>query len=353
MPPKLPEAPVRFGSASPPLTGSSLPLPTGARQRRFSISMEVLTAIDEERACSLREREEFFWLDLLRPTTEEIDALGRVLELHPIALEDTREFGQRPKVALYEGHVLLVFYTARVTDDRMPPAEPIEVHLHLSGSAVVTVHRQDCELLGRLHETLADQARDDEDFIVYRILDALTDAFYPVIAALEERIDQLEGEVLARTRRDQLTRIYRLRQDTRELQRLAASQRGHFPTAMNAIRGLPGHTHGSREYLRDVADHLVQIAGELQRQNDDLLALASTYFNANSDRLNAVAARLTIVGTLFVAWTLVTGFFRQNFGWLVDHIDHKQDFMVYGIGGLIAPTAILLTLFWVKRHDWF
>ena len=320
--------------------------------------MEVLTELDEERVRSLRERDEFFWLDLLGPSAEDIEALGRALELHPIALEDTREFNQRPKVDVYESHILVVYYTARVMRDSESPSggapvEPLEVHVHLSGSAIVTVHREKCDLLGRLHETLSDESTDDEDYIVYQILDALTDAFYPVISAVEDRIDALEGEVLARTRREQLSTIYRLRQDTRELQRLVAAQRDHFPAAMSAIRMLPGHSHGSREYLRDIADHLVQVAGELQRQNDDLLALASTYFNANSDRLNAVAARLTIIGTLFVLWTLVTGFFGQNFGWLVDNIDSKHDFLLYGLGALLVPTIVLLTLFWMKRRDWF
>ena len=238
-------------------------------------------------------------------------------------------------------------------DEGDPLVEPIEVHVHLSGSAIITVHREACELLARLHDTLGQEETDDEDFIAYQILDALTDAFYPVISALEDRIDAVEGEVLQRPRREHLAAIYRLRQETRELQRLVSDQRDHFPSAINAIRGLPGHTHGSREYLRDVADHLSQVAGELQRQNDDLLALASTYFNANSDRLNAVATRLTIIGTLFVMWTLVTGFFGQNFGWLVDNIDTRSDFLLYGIGGVLLPTVALLTLFWVKRRDWF
>ena len=86
---------------------------------------------------------------------------------------------------------------------------------------------------------------------------------------------------------------------------------------------------------------------------DDLTALTQTYFNANSDRLNAVATRLTIGGTLFVIYTVVTGFFGQNFGWLVDNIDSKYDFLLYGVGALVVPTVVLLTLFWVKRDDWF
>ena len=63
--------------------------------------------------------------------------------------------------------------------------------------------------------------------------------------------------------------------------------------------------------------------------------------------------RLTIGTTLFVAWTLVTGFFGQNFGWLVDNIASARSFVIFGVGGLVVPTVVLLTLFWFKRDDWF
>jgi magnesium transporter len=84
-----------------------------------------------------------------------------------------------------------------------------------------------------------------------------------------------------------------------------------------------------------------------------VMSLAQTYFNANADRLNQTATRLTVVGTIFVTWTLVTGFFGQNFGWLVRHVESENDFMIFGIGGLVLPSIALGTLFWVKRRDWF
>jgi magnesium transporter len=313
--------------------------------------VEVLTQVDEERIAALRERDEFFWLDLQAPTPAELGRLGELLGLHPLALEDSREFGQRPKTDVYDRSVLVVFYTAvpREGGDRV--ADPIEVHVHVSGGYVFTVRRDPCPPLDRLHETLVPQGTEVEDYLVYRVFDCLTDAFYPVIAAMESRVDGLEAQVLTRARREQLSEIYRLRQEARELQRLMAEQRDHFQAT--AISGLTGLSHGAREYLRDVGDHLAQVAGELQRQNEDLMALASTYFNANADRLNAVATRLTIVGTLFVLWTLVTGFFGQNFGWLVHNIDTRTDFLVFGIGGLLVPTVILLSVLWVKRRDWF
>ena len=253
--------------------------------------------------------------------------MGELLGLHPMAMEDTREFGQRPKVDVYESHVLVVFYTARRTGEDEPVAVPIEVHVYVSGDFVVTVRQEACDLLDELHDTLIPEDTAAEDYLVYRIFDSLTDAWYPVINAIETRVDGLEAEVFVRARREQLARIYRLRQEVREHHRLVSEQRDHFQPAAEAIRNLAGLTRGSKEYLRDVGDHLAQVAGELHRQHEDVMSLAQTYFNANADRLNQTATRLTVVGTIFVTWTLVTGFFGQNFGWLVRHVESENDFL--------------------------
>jgi magnesium transporter len=313
----------------------------------------VLTSVDDRKIREQRKQDEFFWLDLLSPSDEELEQLGTVLGLHPVAMEDTREFGQRPKLDVYDEHLLLVFYSARATGDSDWPAEPIEIHVYLSGGFVVTVRRERCLVLDKLHEELKNESTKEEEILLYRILDGLTDAYYPVIDAVEHEIDGIEAIVLNRPRRAHLTRIYRLKQCVHALQRLVTSQKEQFRDTTTEILGLAGFSHGSRAYLRDVGDHLAQVAGELQRQLDDLGSLTATYFNANSDRLNAVATRLTIGTTLFVAWTLVTGFFGQNFGWLVDHIRSGRSFVYFGVGGLVVPTIVLLALFYVKREDWF
>jgi magnesium transporter len=309
--------------------------------------MHVLTEVDAELIARLREEHHFFWVDLVGPSADEIHQLGDALGLHPVALEDTLEMGQRPKVEPYQGLVLIVFYTARA------PAQPLEVHIYISGDFIATVHPDPCDALVDLHDQLAQEPTRDEEMLIYRVLDGLTDAHYPVITGLERRIDALEVQILTRPRREHLTESYRLKQDVRELHRLTVAQLEQFKGAHDVISGLDGLTKGTRPYLRDIGDHLAQISGEYQRQLDDLLALTQTYFNANADRLNAVASRLTIGGTIFVVWTVVTGFFGQNFGWLVDNIDTKHDFLIFGVTGLLAPTVVLGALFWFKRHDWF
>ena len=315
--------------------------------------MHVLTEVDPAEIERLRERDEFFWIDLSSPSDADVERLGEALGLHPVALEDTREFGQRPKLDPYGSHLLLVFYTAIATGDPGWPAEPVELHIYLSGGYMVTVRRDACSIVEDLQRDLRAEEVHDEEMIIYRLLDTLTDAFYPVIDAVEESVDALESEVLRRPRREHLARSYRLKQCVHQLHRLVSAQRDQFQTARDAIVGLEGLTTGARPYLRDIGDHLYQVSGEFQRQIEDLMALTQTYFNANSDRLNAVATRLTVGGSIFVIYTVVTGFFGQNFGWLVGSIDTKRDFLLFGVGALVVPTVILLTLFWVKRDDWF
>lgn len=309
------------------------------------MSLRVLTGAELGELAGLLERDEFFWLDLEHPTAEAMHEVGEVLGLHPLALEDSLEFGQRPKYDPYEDQALLVWFGAQ-TGAAEIDVRPIEVHLHLSGSFVVTVHHSPTPAL----DTLRGRVRDSglpEDAVVYRILDTLTDTLLEAVERVEERIDRLEGEVLTQPRRSHLERIYRLKQAVSDLQRRAAAQREVFRTASEAISALPGLEKGSNVYLRDVADHLVQAVGELQRQSSDLATLTTTFFNANSDRLNAASERLAVLASIFIPLTLITGFFGQNFGWFVDAIDSRTDFFVFGLG--IPAVTVVVVLVLVRR----
>src|SRR6266480_4621858 len=96
--------------------------------------MQVLDTVDLDAIRALHEREEFFWLDVASPGDADLDALGALLEIPDLAIEDTKEFGQRPKLDDYGERVLIAFYGAHGT-------QLVEVHVHVSGKEVVTVRR--------------------------------------------------------------------------------------------------------------------------------------------------------------------------------------------------------------------
>ena len=310
--------------------------------------MEVLTAIDRERLRRQVSAGEFFWLDLVEPSEADLETLSDVLGIHPAAAEDSREWGQMPKLDEYDDHVLLVFFSAETHDEQ---TRPIEVHVYVSGQWVVTVRRCATRLDG-LHRWFETGAPEAEEQVLYHILDVLADGWDPVIREIDRRVDIVEAAVLERPRQGQLTTIYRLRQEVVELSRRAGPQRELFPGGVNMIHAIEGFDRGDREWLRDIDAHVDSIASDLRRLSADLTALTDTFFNANANRLNRTATMIAIGSVFFLMWTLVTGFFGQNFGWLVDNVDSKQDFLLFGVGGMLLPAVALAGVLWFKRGDW-
>jgi magnesium transporter len=308
--------------------------------------MEVLDAVDEPRLRRLLDDRRYFWLDL---PDGQLDAAGQLLGLHPAAMEDTREWDQLPKLDVYDDHLLLVFFSARVVGG---VAEPVEVHVYVSGNWIVTVRR--CPTpLDDLRERMVRSDFADEDEIVYLVLDAIMDGWDPVIDQVDGWVDELEGFVLDRPRQHQLGEIYFRKQQVNDLVRHIAPQQGRFPAAVEAVHALPGITRGSREWLRDVTAHLDIVASDLRRILSDLNDLTQLFFNANANRLNRTATRVTVAGVFFLLWTLVTGFFGQNFDYLVSSVDSRTDFLVFGVGGLVVPSVILGVVLWRRRRDWW
>jgi magnesium transporter len=313
--------------------------------------MHVLTAADAVELAGLRSHDDFFWLDLRDPTPADVEAMGTELGLHPLALEDTHEWRQRPKLETYDDYVFMVFYSVSSAESGHVDRS-MEVHVYVSSFFIVTVRRGECAHIDLLRGRLDPSADAAEEYLVYRILDELTDAFFPLVAATEARIDLLEAQVLDRTRHEQLETIYRLKQEIQRFERLVIAQQRYFPAAVDAIMALPGLSRGARPYLREIGDHLTHVAEELHRQHSDLAGLTETFYNANTNKLNVTATRLSVVATLFLVATMITGFFGQNFGWLVAGIDSRSDFLVFGLGGLLAPLGILGVYLWHRRDDW-
>jgi magnesium transporter len=305
--------------------------------------VRVLERFDRDELRDLRERDEFFWLDLESPSDEEVETLGELLGLHPLAVEDTFRFGQRPKLDTYEDHALLVFYGAALSADGRP--EGLEVHCFLSGGYLVTVRRCPCPELDALRGRLDRGAQGGEQWLVYRVLDAVTDTFFPVLEAVDVELDRVQDEIVARPSESQLGRIFAMRRALIELRQVVAPQRDLFARAIDDLVALPGLESDTHDYFRNVYDHLIRVSDALDTYRDVLATAADVYLSTVSNRLNDVMRRLTLIATIFLPLTFVTGFFGQNFEWLVDNMGSFVAFLVLGVGGLLVPLVILFVYF--------
>ncbi len=309
--------------------------------------MRFLDRIDRDAIADLLKRDEYFWLDLTDPADEDVAALGEVFSFHPLALEDTRKRGQRPKLDDFDEYMFLVYYGA---EEKREEVELVEVHAFLSGSYIVTTHRRECQALIEIRDRLERQPPRSEQFVIYRVLDGLTDTFFPVLERLDDRIERLDEEIFEDAQQSQLRDITAVRRTLVELRRVITPQRDLLARGTDDILEIPGLEVDSRNYFRDVYDHLIRLSDQIDSYRDLLAGSRDAYLSVVSNRLNQITKQLTVVATVFLPLSFVVGFFGQNFKWLVVNIQSPGAFFVLGIGSLIASVVALLA--WFRRSDY-
>jgi len=303
--------------------------------------MHVIDHYDAEEIRRLNMSGEFFWLDLTSPTDEQLAELGEILGLPPLAVEDSQGFGERAKIDDYGDRLLIVFYGAQREGGRY---DAVEVHIHLSHGRIVTVHRGRCEPLEsvrRLH------AHSDQE-IVYRILDALSESVLTILRSIEAEATRLEDVAFEHPTAADRREIVMMRGRLFRLLQVIVPQRDMLATGADAIERVLGIEPGQAHHpFADIRDDLV-LAVNLIAYSRELLAEAlNVHLQATSNRLNTIATRLTVLAGIFVPLTLITGFFGQNFGWMVDHISSFTAFLILGIGGVVIPGSVIWL--WLRR----
>jgi magnesium transporter len=303
--------------------------------------VQVLDTIDHATIDALRAKDEFFWLDILRPTDADIDELAELFEIHPLVVEDIRKFGQRPKIDDYPDFLHIVFFGVEAF-------ELVEVHIVIRGEVMITVRRDECAPLGAAKHRIDSLDPTREEYAVYRVLDSLTDSFFPLIERIDDQIDGLEDTVVAGMDRDALSTIVSLKGHLGDLRRRVNPERDILATASSLFERLPGFTEDDvHDYFRDVYDHLLRISDSIENFRDELTGMLDVYLSAQSNRLNEWVTRLTVIGTIFLPLTFLTGFFGQNFGWMVKHINSVEDFLILGLG--LEALSIGALVVWFRR----
>jgi len=328
--------------------GPALRLASPSGCRSSVVEVRFFDRIDHEAIAGLLKRDEYFWLDLGDPGEAEIEALGKVFSFHPLALEDARKRGQRPKLDDFGEYMFLVYYGATATED--DEVELDEVHAFLSGGYIVTLHQGACAALEEARQRLEAQTPRSEQFVVYRVLDGLTDTFFPVLERLDESLEQLDAEIFDRPVPGQLERITALRRELVELRRVVTPQRDLLARSVDDILEIPGLEADSRNYFRDVYDHALRISDQIDSYRDLLAGTRDAYLSVVSNRLNQITKQLTVVATIFLPLSFLVGFFGQNFKWMVTNIGSAGAFFGLGIGGLAL--SVIGLLIWFRRGSY-
>jgi magnesium transporter len=142
-----------------------------------------------------------------------------------------------------------------------------------------------------------------------------------------------------------------LKRDLVTMRKVVTPQRDIFARSIDQLAALPGLQLDERDYFRDIYDHLIRISELIDSYRDLLGGATDLYLSTVANRQNEVMKQLALVATVFLPLTFLTGFFGQNFGWLVNHeLSSEAAFFGFGLGGIVLSCALLAL--WFRRKGW-
>jgi magnesium transporter len=288
------------------------------------------------------------WLDLIQPSPEELAQVQQEFGLHPLAMEDVAKGRQRPKLDIYDDHYYLVCY-ALVHSQNPAEFEPSQLNIFVGHNFVVTIHA--CEI-GILSETLrrweqgSVRHEDGVGFLLYFLLDSVVDDYFPVLDAVDERIEELEQSLFTRFREESLREIFAIKRSLVSMRKVVAPLRdaiGQF-----ARRDEPMFGPHTTVYFSDVYDHVIRVVDTLDTHRDMLTGTLEAYLSVLSNRLNEVMKKLTALATVVGGAGLILAAWGVN----LDHLPFKEK--PWGFAAVIGVTVLttLLGLLVAWRERW-
>lgn len=276
--------------------------------------------------------------------------IGKAFGLHPLALEDVLHTHQRAKVEDYKDYLFITSRMVNQTDH----IETEQLSLFMGKNFVLTFQEYPGDSFDELRERLrkgsGNLRQSGPDYLVYAILDAVIDAFFPVLDTYGEALDEMEEEVVSSPDVDSIARIHDIKNDLILMRRAIWPQR----EAINTLLRDPHFMlkDETRFHLRDCYDHTVQIIDLVEVYRDIASGLTDLYVSSVSNRMNEVMKVLTIIATIFIPLTFVTSIYGMNFNTAVSRWNMPELNAYYGYVGvwavMLGVAVGMVYFFWRK-----
>jgi magnesium transporter len=280
-----------------------------------------------------------------------IQKLGEALNLHPLVMEDILNVEQRAKMEDYENYVYIVLKMFHLKNDNRDII-PEQVSIILAKNYVVTFQEG---IEGDTFHEIRDRIRNSKgvitkmtsDYLIYTLIDSIIDSYFSILETLGERIENLEIELINNPVKGTLTNIYSLKRELLYLRKTVWPLREAISRLERGESNLI--TKNTHIYLRDVYDHTINVLDTLETYRDMLSGMLDIYLSSISNRLNEVMKILTIITTIFIPLSLISGIYGMNFKFMPE-LEWPYGYPV------ILSVMFIIALFMVmyfKRKKWF
>jgi magnesium transporter len=283
-----------------------------------------------------------------------IRALATKYELHPLAIEDVLHVTQRPKAEPYGGDeselLARLFIVARAAALEGKALSSEQISLFLGHKTILTFCERPSDLWDpirlRIQAKNSRLRANDASFLMYSLLDAIVDRFFPILEAFSDLAEDLEREILENPSRQAITAIHQFKRDLLLLHRIAWPMR----EVISSLHREPHEcmSEDTRVYMHDLYDHVIQIMDIVEILRENASDLTETYMSSASHRMNEIMKVLTIIGTIFIPLTFLAGVYGMNFHYFPE-LDKVWAYPAFWLICLLVAGAMLAMF---RRWDW-
>jgi len=288
------------------------------------------------------------WVDLMAPGEAERRLLSDVFGFHPLAVEDAVSALQFPKIETYPGYLYVVLHGIHAEPQHTEFATR-DVDFFLGRNYLMTVHDGDSHSINAIREMCNRHEhilKEGPVSLMHRIVDRMIDNYRPVFEEIEARVGRLEEEAFAGHERLS-RRVMRLKRDVSSMRRVLVPQRDAIGRL--ARREFPAISDEMTYRFRDVYDHVVRLTEEAVLFQDRITGIFEVNLSSVSNRLNQVMKLLTVMSTIFLPLTVLTGMWGMNI--TIPHFPGGTDAQFWWIFGLMFVICLAMLVFF-RRNRW-
>jgi magnesium transporter len=305
--------------------------------------------------AALKEADGVLWVDFENtPPKEDEPILTQTFGFHPLAVDDALRESHVPKVDDWGEYLYLVLHAIAFGRDDNRKLETIELDVFLGKNFIVTHHDLPIPAVQNIWGSCQRDERylsRGTDHILYRIIDDMVAAYMPVVEEVDEAIESLEDQLFDRPTPENLSELFQLKRALLQLRRIIAPQR----EVLNKLArdDYPVIDAKDRIFFRDIYDHLVRLHDINESMRDLVGGAMDTYLSVINNRMNDIMKTLTVITTLFMPLSFLTGFFGMNF--FTPDAPALQSWtglvpFLISLGVMLGAPVVML--FWLRRRGW-
>lgn len=298
----------------------------------------------------LSDKDSITWVDLHNPTDEEAGILTNIFKFHPLAVEDCLATVPNPKIDDYGEYLYVVIHGINAEALKRDELETHDLDIFLGKNYLLTFHkgyfRSIDSVIERCRKNCSFLQKDPES-LMHQIIDALVDNYLPIMDDLGEKVDELEKAIFAGPDRLVLNKLFALKKDILYLRRIVTPQR-------EILKNISSREHKQicfecSLHFKDVYDHLFMISELIESYRDTISGAMEAYLSVVSNRLNEVMKVLTIIATILMPLTLITGIFGMNF----DYMPLLKSPSGFAATALVMGVLAIVMLLAFKKKGWW